>query len=168
MQKLIKNREIKEDTWIVVSELGATDTLDLAGDVDVIVPLDYWLANQDSLTSRAGKSAVWLNSHELPASIAAHLPQLELVAVNFPAFADGRGYSIARELRVNLGYEGEIRAIGAVLRDQLFYLARCGFDAFAMREDQDLEGSLEAFNTFTDAYQVSADRPTPLFRRRAG
>lgn len=167
MQKLIKNREIVQDTWHLLKELAPTDTLELADDQDVIVPLAYWLENHSALKSRSGKSAPWIDSHELPTQIREFLPSLELVAINFPAFADGRGYSSARELRVNFGFKGEIRAIGAVLRDQLFYLSRCGVNAFVMREDQNLEASLAAFDTFTDAYQVSADRPDPLFRRRA-
>ena len=92
---------------------------------------------------------------------------LELIALNFPSFADGRAYSSARELRNNLGFKGEIRAIGDVLRDQLFYMARCGFDAFLLRDDQNVETALGAFDDFKDGYQVSVDKPLPLFRRRA-
>jgi uncharacterized protein (DUF934 family) len=91
---------------------------------------------------------------------------LEVIALSFPIFSDGRSYTSARELRSNLGYKGEIRAIGDVLRDQLFYMSRCGFDAFLMREDQNLEGALAAFNDFSEGYQASVDKPIPLFRRR--
>jgi uncharacterized protein (DUF934 family) len=109
---------------------------------------------------------VWLDSHEEPAAIAGDLDRFTLVAVNFPTFGDGRGYSIARLLRERHGYKGELRAIGEVVRDHLFFMASCGFDAFLLRDDQDPEEALTAFGDFSDAYQASADRPLPLFRRR--
>jgi uncharacterized protein (DUF934 family) len=167
MQKLIKNREIIEDTWLLLKDLAAPDALEAAAEANILVPLAYWLENQDTLKSRSGKTGVWLDSHENPSLLAGSLLTLATIAINFPKFADGRGYSIARELRVTMGFKGEIRAIGEVLRDQLFYMARCGFNAFAMRDDQNLTESLAAFDTFTDGYQISADKPTPLFRRRA-
>ncbi|MDX1490064.1 MAG: DUF934 domain-containing protein [Pseudohongiellaceae bacterium] len=167
MQKLIKNREIVQDNWVLLKELDANSDLDASIEGNVIVPLDYYLSHLDSLKGRQSKVAVWLDSHQDPKALKDHLDKLELVAINFPAFADGRGYSIARELSANLKFEGEIRAIGDVLRDQLFYMRRCGFNAFHMREDQDLEASLAVFDTFSDAYQSSVDQPIPLFRRRA-
>jgi uncharacterized protein (DUF934 family) len=87
--------------------------------------------------------------------------------VNFPKFADGRGYSTARLLRERYGYHGEIRAIGDVLHDQLFFMKRCGFDAYAVRADKDIEAALAGFDDFSDAYQAAVDQPQPLFRRRA-
>jgi len=88
------------------------------------------------------------------------------VAVHFPQFADGRGYSLGRLLRERYGWRGELRAIGDVLRDQLFYLTRCGFDAFDLREDQDLQAALSAFDDFSESYQTAVDQRQPLFRRR--
>ncbi len=101
-----------------------------------------------------------------PAKVAERLGSVARVEVNFPSFTDGRGYSIARLLRERHGYRGELRAVGDVLRDQIFYLSRCGFDAFLLREDQDAEQALTAFNDFSEAYQASVERPEPLFRRR--
>jgi uncharacterized protein (DUF934 family) len=89
-----------------------------------------------------------------------------LVALNFPEFKDGRPYSSARELRQRWRYQGEIRAVGDVLRDQLFFMKRCGFDAFLLREDQNLDAALSAFHDFQDAYQPGIIQPLPLFRRR--
>jgi uncharacterized protein (DUF934 family) len=86
--------------------------------------------------------------------------------VRFASFTDGRGYSLARMLRERYGYRGELRAIGDVLRDQIYYLSRCGFDAFALRADQKPEQALAALDDFSEAYQTSVDRPHPLFRRR--
>jgi uncharacterized protein (DUF934 family) len=70
-------------------------------------------------------------------------------------------------LRERFAYNGEIRALGDVLRDQLFLLRRCGFDAFAVRQDKDIEAALAGLNAFSESYQTAVDQPQPLFRRRA-
>ena len=101
-----------------------------------------------------------------PARFADRLGAVARIEVNFPSFTDGRGYSIARLLRERHGYGGELRAVGDVQRDQLFYLARCGFDAFLLRKDEDADEALAAFEDFSEAYQASVERPQPLFRRR--
>jgi hypothetical protein len=88
--------------------------------------------------------------------------------VNFPVFTDGRGYSIGRLLRERYGYTGELRAVGDIMQDQLFYLSRVGFDAFLLRADQSVEGAITALDSFSEAYQASVERPDPLFRRRLG
>ena len=118
------------------------------------------------LAARPGRVGVWLEPNEGPETIAADLARLPLVAVEFPKFTDGRGFSTASLLRSRYGYRGEIRAIGDVLRDQLLYLRRCGFDAFALREDQDAEAALGAFDDLPPGYQSAVDEPLPLFRRR--
>jgi len=107
------------------------------------------------LKQRPGKTAVWLQSNELPAALGEDLHSFGLIALNFPVFSDGRAYTSARELRSNFMFKGELRAIGDVLRDQLFYMARCGFDAFALREDQDIASALPASDDFPDGHQVS-------------
>ena len=101
-----------------------------------------------------------------PARVADRLGAAARVEVNFPSFTDGRGYSIARLLRERYAYQGELRAVGDVQRDHLFYLSRCGFDAFLLRDVQDAEESLCALHDFSEAYQASVERPEPLFRRR--
>jgi uncharacterized protein (DUF934 family) len=101
-----------------------------------------------------------------PAAFAHRLGAVSRVEVNFPNFTDGRGYSIARLLRARYGYGGELRAVGDVQRDQLFNLARCGFDAFLLRKDEDADEALAAFDDFSETYQASAEQPQPLFRRR--
>jgi len=88
------------------------------------------------------------------------------VEVNFPKFGDGRGYSIARLLRERYGYRGELRAVGHITRDLLFYLESCGFDAFELRAGEDPKAALAGFEDFSEAYQASVARPQPLFRRR--
>lgn len=166
MPKLIRDRKIVEDSWILIRDAKDLEDLQRFSGTDLIVPLSCWLEKQATFKSRSGRVAVWLNSDEVPQELGIGFHELDLIALNFPIFSDGRSYSSARELRTNLGYKGEIRAIGDVLRDQLFYMSRCGFDAFAMREDQNLESALGAFSDFTEGYQASVDKPIPLFRRR--
>jgi uncharacterized protein (DUF934 family) len=162
MAIIIKFRQVVADNWQLLKPADAV-AVPAAG--DVIVALDVWRKQRDALLTRAGRLGVWLDSHEDPAHIADDLRHLALVAVNFPQFTDGRGYSIARVLRERHGWRGELRAIGDVLRDQLFYLSRCGFDAFDLRPDQDAHAALAAFDDFSEAYQASVER-LPLFRRR--
>jgi uncharacterized protein (DUF934 family) len=162
MPRLIKDGAIVEDRWTLLRDAAS------AGDVPhtaAIVPLKLWLAERDALRAR-GHVGVWLAPHEDPALIAADCPALPLVAVDFPQFTDGRGYSTARLLRERYGFAGELRAIGDVLRDQLCYLSRCGFNAFAVRGDRDLDDALEGLGDFTDGYQATVRQPLPLFRRR--
>jgi len=92
----------------------------------------------------------------------------KVIAVNFPKFGDGRGYSIARLLRERYGYKGELRAVGVVARDLLQQMERCGFDSFLLREGEDAQAALAAFGDFSEAYQANAAQPVPLFRRRSG
>jgi uncharacterized protein (DUF934 family) len=103
-----------------------------------------------------------------PASVADRLGRAARVEVNFPKFGDGRGYSIARLLRERYGYKGELRAVGEVVRDHLYYMESVGFDAFLLREGEDPVEALTGFDDFSEAYQATATRPVPLFRRRLG
>jgi uncharacterized protein (DUF934 family) len=91
-----------------------------------------------------------------PRAIADRLPGLKVVAVRFPAYGDGRGYSIARLLRERYGYKGELRAVGAVARDHLQLMARCGFDAFQLRDGEDAVEALKGLDDFSEAYQAFA------------
>jgi uncharacterized protein (DUF934 family) len=103
-----------------------------------------------------------------PAAFADRLGRVARVEVNFPKFGDGRGYSIARLLRERYGYQGELRAVGAVVRDHLQNMENCGFDAFLLREGEDPVEALSGFDVFSETYQATVARPQPLFRRRLG
>lgn len=138
----------------------------------VVVPLSAWLGRKDELAPRLnrGELGVWLDSFESPEALAESLGdvnRLPLIAVNFPRFVDGRGYSFATLLRQRYGYTGELRAIGDVLHDQLFYMKRCGFDAYAVRADKSIEDALRGLNDFSETYQAAVDQPLPLYRRHA-
>jgi len=156
------------DTWQLLKSAATNSPSSIPSAGDVIVPLALWIDQRASLMSRAGRLGVWLDSHEEPAALAGDLDSFALVAVNFPQSGDGRGYSIARLLRERYGYKGELRAIGDVVRDHLFFLASCGFDSFLLREGEDPAEALTGFDDFSDAYQASVERPLPLFRRRLG
>jgi len=127
-----------------------------------------WTAEREALLARGTPIGVRLEGQDEPASIADDLDRLSLIAVHFPKFTDGRGYSIGRLLRQRYGYRGPLRAVGDVLRDQLFYMLRCGFDSFALKHDEQVDGALSAYRDFTEAYQTSVDRTVPLFARRGG
>jgi uncharacterized protein (DUF934 family) len=101
-----------------------------------------------------------------PALLAGALAPLRVIAVNFPKYGDGRGYSIARLLRERYGYRGELRAVGHITRDLLFFMESCGFDAFELRPGEDAHEALAGFDDFSESYQASVARPQPLFRRR--
>ena len=101
-----------------------------------------------------------------PAAVAGQLAGATRVEVNFPKFGDGRGFSIGRLLRERHGYQGELRAVGQLTRDHLFFLESCGFNAFELREGEDAAEALAALDDFSESYQASPARPVPLFRRR--
>jgi uncharacterized protein (DUF934 family) len=164
MREIIKDRAVVNDDWTVLRpEEGAAPE---AVEVPVgkfIVPLAVWQA-QAVLQSR-GDVGVWIASSERPEVLKGKLAKIPVIAVDFPKFADGRGYSIAFNLRARLGYEGELRAIGDVLRDQLFYMQRVGFNSFATRPDRNIHDALKGLTDFSDVYQTSWDQKTPLFKR---
>ena len=163
MPNIIKGSDIVADDWTVLDKELALDSL--LEDGKFIVPLEYWLANCEMLNTR-GDIGVWLDSDQDTDNIADSCNHLPVIAINFPNFADGRGYSYARLLREKYGYTGELRAIGDVLKDQLYFLKRCGFDAYAIRVDRDVADAISGLEDFSDSYQVAVDQTEPLFKRR--
>lgn len=164
MQRIIKNGEVIDERWHLLPVDASLDGI--SNSDDLIVPLGLWLESSHALKVRDGGLGVWLQSHEQIEDIAGDLQHFQVVALDFPNFNDGRHYSTARLLRQRYGYQGEIRAIGDVLRDQLFFLQRCGFDAFAVRPDRDPHDALAGLLDFSVTYQGAVDQPLPLFRRR--
>lgn len=166
MAMLIKNAKIAVDSWQRLERAGDGSLAAVPAAGDIIVPLVLWQAMAGELLARGGRLGLWLDNADDPALIADSLDAFSLIAVHFPQFTDGRGYSTARLLRERYGWKGELRAIGDIQRDQLFYLSRCGFDAFALNDGLNAKAALSAFKDFTEAYQTSVERPMPLFRRR--
>ena len=168
MAQLIKNGAAAADTWTTL-ELAEGDTPETvalpAG--DVIFPFAVWQARKAEIAGRASVG-ILLQPDSPVEEIAGDLARFGVIAVNFPKFVDGRGYSTASLLRQRYGYTGELRAVGDVLHDQLFFFKRVGFDSFALKDGKNLAYALEAgFKPFSDGYQASTSQPQPLFRRRA-
>jgi len=162
---IIRNRSVVSDDWGVLRlDEGDTPEGVSVPEGRVIVPLKVWQAQRERLQARA-ELGVWLDSAERAEALADDLKRFAVIAVNFPKFADGRGYTLAYRLRVRLGYRGELRAIGDVLRDQLFYMQRVGFDAFETRADKDIHEAVKGLSDFSVCYQTSSDEAQPLFRR---
>lgn len=166
MRSIIKDGQISQDRWQVLRADAEGQYPAVAADVDVIIPLGVWLADKSVWQTRAGQTAVWLSPDEDPQLLAADLNSLPLVAVDFPAFTDGRGYSLGRLLRERYNYAGELRALGDVWVDLLHYLWQVGFNAFEIKDGKDLGGALSGYDTFTERYQSTHREPVPLFRRR--
>jgi uncharacterized protein (DUF934 family) len=164
MPKLIKDRAIIDDAYTLAVP---DDEGRLAlPDGPVLVKLACWRAFRDALLAHPHPVGVQLASDEFAEEIAADLDRLALVAIEFPAFADGRGYSTAFLLRTRHGFRGELRAVGDVFKDTLFYQQRCGFNAFAVRDDKDIDDALAGLDTFSQPYQGSVSEPAPLYHRR--
>src|SRR5690606_7897043 len=131
-----------------------------------IVPLQLWREHRAGLLASGRPRGVGLDSGGQAQPLEGSQDTLALVALHVPQFVDGRPYSTAVSLRRQYGYSGELRAIGDVLRDQLFYMKRCGFSSFELEETVKLEDARRAFADFRDNYQSTVEEPVPLFRRK--
>lgn len=158
---LIENGRAIDDPWTHVG-----DDQDLAPGVPAIVSLDRWRRERVSLIVRNTPIGVRLGAGDAPEEIAADLHRFDVVALDFPTFRDGRAYSSARLLRERFGYEGEIRAVGNVLRDQFAFMARCGFDAVEAEKPEDAADWGVASGEITVVYQAAADGRRPVSRSR--
>lgn len=121
----------------------------------------------DAFGDQTNAAAVRLEPGDDARDLIPHLARLQLIEVNFPVFGDGRGYSAARILR-EAGYAGELRAVGDVLVDQLAFLRRCGFDAFAPEVPLDPADAKKAFSRYAEAYQPTTDGRAPIWAKRHG
>jgi uncharacterized protein (DUF934 family) len=164
MSQLIKDGALAADRWTLAPD--AYSLTDLPDGTPVIVPLTLWEAERRALLVR-GEVGVLLAPDDDPEAIAGDVGVLPVIAIDFPQFTDGRGYSTARLLRERHRYQGELRAVGDVLRDQLYALAECGFDAFVIRADRSAADALEGLRDFTGLYAATVRTPQPWFRRRA-
>jgi uncharacterized protein (DUF934 family) len=161
MPQILKNTEVVSDNWILLDE-----TAESLPTGNVLLSYEQWQNFADQLSNHSGSLGVWLEGHAEIEQIIEPLLDLPLITINFPKFADGRGFSSARLIRERYNYSGELRAIGGFIRDQLYLLKRCGFNAFQFSDENELSDAAESLKDFSENYQVSVDQENPLFRRR--
>jgi uncharacterized protein (DUF934 family) len=159
---LVKNGELVTSSFV---DASSADALPATG--PMIVSLDQWKAHRDELLKRGTPLGIRLHSDQAPELIAADVQHFAVVALEFPKFRDGRSYSYARLLRERYGFKGELRAVGEVLLEQLFFMLRTGFDAFEIVSADPLKDYRTALADFSVWYQPTADgRPTAMQLRR--
>ena len=161
--RVIKNKTVVNDDWQLIRELDDSAAIP---EGKVILPFAYWQANRDALLKMNSEHAVWIDGSVETEALLDDLKHFVLIGLDFPAFKDGRSYSHARLLRDRYGYKGDLRAIGDVLQDQLFYMQRCGFNSYEIREDKDAEEALKALEDFSVRYQAAADDAVPIYKLR--
>ncbi len=161
MQNLIDQTSTLENQWILIED----ETGDFT-QKNIMVPALFWLENQEKFSKRNDVS-IWFSGDADLTLFKGKLTNFKVIGINFPAFADGRGYSLARLISEREAYTGEIRAIGDVLIDQLYYMKRCGFTTYLLKEGLSPEKALNYFSTFNAPYQLAADIKEPLFRRKS-
>ena len=121
----------------------------------------------DAFGEQSNAAAVRLEPGDEARDLLPHLGRIRLIEINFPVYGDGRGYTAARVLR-EAGYTGELRAVGDVLVDQIAFMRRCGFDAFAPEVPLDPADAQAAFDRFPEVYQAAADGHSPIWALRHG
>lgn len=167
MPKLIKDGALAENNWQIVDHEHLQDGVDLIDNEQWLIPLALWDEVADRLEPGQNRVGVWVNGDEPLEHFRGKTGNMPVIVIKFPVFTDGRGFSLARQLREQYDFGGELRAMGYFLQDQLYYLHRCGFNAFLVGDDADTPSLLESLQDFTDSYQAAVDEPRPLFRRRA-
>jgi uncharacterized protein (DUF934 family) len=160
---LLEDGSLHADSWRHLDDDEAVSASD-----SVTVSLTRWKKASDTLRARNGKLGLRLPNDAAPEQIASDLDRFDLIVLNFPKFTDGRAYSQARLLRSRYGYKGELRAAGDVLRDQLLFMRRCGFNSFVVGERAIKEDWAKAFGEFDVFYQDAPDhRPWVMRERQA-
>lgn len=158
---LLKNQQVVSgDPWVYVAD---HEPVPESG--DIVVGFARFDRDSYDYNQRSGRLGLRIDPEDDLLQVITHLPKAQLVAINFPKFGDGRGYSKARLLRERFHWTGELRAVGEVLADQLFYMLRCGFDSFELLDGKNVEHALRSMRDFSVTYQGATDDPRPLFRR---
>ena len=159
---LIKNGEQVADAYVSI-----VDGASLPAKGSVIVSLERWQTEREALLERDEPVGIKLRSDQSPDLIGDGLQQIAVIALDFPAFRDGRAYSYARLLREKYGFKGELRAVGDVLLEQLHFMLRTGIDAFELNSDDPARDFEIASRDFSVWYQPTADgRRTAADRRQ--
>jgi uncharacterized protein (DUF934 family) len=166
-RQLLRDGRIVADDWTYLTEAGSADAgnaeaakADVLGSAHppnaIILTFDQWRSDEPRWRAATERLGVILSPPDKVEQLAPDLSRFDLVGAEFPGPSEGRGYTQGRLLRERLGWRGELRATGYVRRDQVFFLARCGFNSFEM-PDSDLKAAADAFSTFTASYQPSND-----------
>jgi uncharacterized protein (DUF934 family) len=150
MRNLLRQHELTPDDWQYLGEEPP------GGAESIIIPLAELRNNGATWRARPGRLGVRIGPADRVEDLAADLPRLALVAVEFPTAGEGRGYTQARLLRNRYVFAGELRAVGAVKRDQLFFMSRCGFDAFELAAGEDPQAARLALSRYSVSYQPRA------------
>jgi uncharacterized protein (DUF934 family) len=160
MRHILRRREVVEDDWRYAGEDGANE----AGAAALIVPFADFRTHIAKWRAYQGHLGVRLSPADAVEDLADDIQRLSLIAAEFPTPGEGRGYTQGRLLRSRLQFKGELRAVGAgVKQDLLFILARCGFDSFELAPGQKVEEALKALERYTVAYQPA--EPVPSIRQ---
>lgn len=163
--RLIRHGELAADDWRL--DDNTTHTLP-PDEAYWMIPLESWKVNKDAVQLRKNPVAIFVPSSTEPDDFLSlaltdiNAQSIALIAIDFPSYTDGRGFSLAQILKTQYGWAGELRAVGDVLIDTIHYLARCGFDSFLVKEGHDPELALKAFETFTVHYQRSYRKPVKI------
>jgi len=161
MQNLINQEVELTNSWALIQD----DSADFSQQ-NIMIPAMYWLENQELFSDRTDVS-IWFSGDADLSLFKGKLTNIPVIGINFPAFADGRGYSLARLISEREDYKGELRAIGDVLIDQLYFMKRCGFTTYLLKEGLSPKKAINYFETFNAPYQLAADIKEPLFRRKS-
>lgn len=159
---LIKDRRlVEDDPWV-----RAADDAPLPEDRPAIIGLKRWRAERESLAALNRPLGLLLEPGDPLDDAIRDLGRFGLIALSFPKFGDGRAFSTARLLRLRYGFTGELRAVGDVFKDQLLFMARCGFDSFELKDGHDAMNALAAFGEFSVAYQPASAAAGTALRGR--
>ena len=160
---ILSRGQLVDDNWMLVED-GRTEIASAGG--KVIVTLARWRAERETLVAAHAAVGVLVPNTADIEAVFAEIADRALIVLQFPAFTDGRALSQAMVLRKRLGFTGELRAVGDVIQDLVFWLGRCGFDSIVPRKDENLEACRAALNEIKVAYQAAADEHTPVWIRR--
>lgn len=165
MQKLTDQGQLVQDEWELLPK--ETEFSIEAITRPTLIPFNQLHGRIDEIKS-LDTIGIWIDTDTSEQALADVPLDVPVIGVYFPVFSDGRGFSLGRMLREQHGYKGELRAMGHYMPDQLHYLKRCGFNAFMVESDSQIDTMKQSLSDFSDSYQAACDQPLPIFRRRNG
>ncbi len=164
MPLLINQQLVDQDSWQRADEAADFSSASVPAPADLLVSWEQWQGAREVLLARGGRLGIQIPNDLDLSELAADLPSLALVAIDFPSFGDGRAFSLARLLRQRYGFSGQVRATGDVTWDRLRFMQRCGFDAMEIAEERFSPEMAKAFTEISVNYQGAADGIAPLYQ----